>query len=58
MWNWQQKQPSEVFYEKDAHENFALFTGKYLCWNLFLIKLQAFSLATSLKIESNIGIFL
>ena len=22
-------------------KNFTLFTGKYLCWSLFLIKLQA-----------------
>ena len=23
-------------------KNFVIFTGKYMCWNLFLIKLQAF----------------
>ena len=26
--------------KKDVLENFALFTEKHLCWNLFLIKLQ------------------
>ena len=27
---------------KDISKNFAIFTGKHLCWSLFLIKLQAF----------------
>ena len=31
----------EVFYRKFALNNFEKFTGKYLCRNLFLIKLQA-----------------
>ena len=39
---YQQKQPPEVFCKKVALKNFAIFTGKHLCWNLFLIKLQAF----------------
>ena len=26
--------------KKAAFKNFANFTGKYLCWSLFLIKLQ------------------
>ena len=39
---WNQKQPSEVFYKKAVLKNFAIFTGKHLCWSLFLIKLQAF----------------
>ena len=34
------KQSPEVFYKKAVLKNFAIFTGKYLCWNLFLIKLQ------------------
>ena len=33
-----QKQPSEVFCQKMYFSN---FTGKYLCWSFFLIKLQA-----------------
>ena len=31
-----------LFCKKVALKNFAIFTGKQLCWNLFLIKLQAF----------------
>ena len=30
-----------VLEKKDVLKNFAHFTGKHLCWNLFLIKLQA-----------------
>ena len=29
-----------MFYKKDVLEDFAKFTGKHLCWNLFLIKLH------------------
>ena len=29
--------------KKGVLKNFANFTRKHLCWNLFLIKLQAFS---------------
>ena len=37
-----QKKPPEVFYKKKLFfKNFAKFTGKHLCQNLFLIKLQA-----------------
>ena len=35
-----QKQPPEVFCEERCSKNFASFTGKRLCWRLFLIKLQ------------------
>ena len=38
-------------------KNFANFTGKHLCWRLFLIKLQAFRPATLLKRDSNTGVF-
>ena len=31
-----------ALYQKDIFENLTNFTGKYLCWSLFLIKLQAF----------------
>ena len=34
------------------------FTGKDLCWSLFLIKLQAFKPAYLLKRDSNTGVFL
>ena len=30
-----------VFYKENVLKNFAKFAGKHLCWNLFLIKLQA-----------------
>ena len=35
-----QKQPPEVLYKKGVLENIAIFTGKYLCWSIFLIKLE------------------
>ena len=38
-----QKQPKKVFYKKKAVlKNFAIFAEKYLCWSLFLIKLQTY----------------
>ena len=30
----------EVFREKDVPKNFAILTGKHLCWNILLIKLR------------------
>ena len=33
--NLPQKQPSEVFHKKAVLKNFAIFTGKHLCWSLF-----------------------
>ena len=30
-----QKQPPEVFFEKDVIKHFANFTRKHLCWSLF-----------------------
>ena len=53
-----QKQPPEVFYKKDVLKKFANFTGKHLSWSLFLIKLQAFSPAASLKRDSKHRYFL
>ena len=38
---YRQKQPPEVFC-KAVLKNFAIFTGKNLCWILFLINLKAF----------------
>ena len=46
-----------VFYERSVFKNFAIFTGKHLCWSLFLIKFQAFRLATLLKRDSDTGVF-
>ena len=37
-----QKQPPEVFYENCVLKKFSIFTGKHLCWSLFLIKLQVY----------------
>ena len=35
-----QKQPPVVFFKQNFLKNFAIFTGKHLCWSLFLINLQ------------------
>ena len=53
-----QKQPPEVFCKKAILKNFTIFTGKPLCWILFLIKLQAFRPANLLKRDSNTRVFL
>ena len=37
-------------------KNFANFTGKHLCWSLFVITLQAFKPATLLKRDSNTAV--
>ena len=52
------KQPPEVFYKKTVLKSFTIFSGKQLCWSLFLIKLKVFRSATSLKRDSNTGGFL
>ena len=36
-----QKQLPGLFHEKAVLKTFAIFTGKQLCWSLFLINLQA-----------------
>ena len=33
--NQNQKQPLELFYKKAILKNFAIFTGKQLCWSMF-----------------------
>ena len=43
---------------KAVLKNFAIFTGKHLCWSLFFIKLQLWSPAILLKRDSNTGLFL
>ena len=43
---------------KAVLENIAIFPRKYLCWSLFLVKLQAFRVASLLKRGSNTGVFL
>ena len=42
-----QKQPPKGFYKKSVLKNFAIFTGKHMCWIFFLIKLQAFTAASN-----------
>ena len=46
----------QMFFKKGSLEYFAKFTGKQLCWRLFLIKLQTFGSATFLKRDSNSGV--
>ena len=46
------------FVEKGVLKNFANFSGKHLCWSLFLIKLQAQETANFLKRDSNTVKFL
>ena len=46
------------FLEKVVHKNFAIFTGKHLCWRLLLIELRASRPATFLRKDSNTGVFL
>ena len=35
--------------KKEVFKNFAIFTGKHLCWSLFVIKLPAYKPANLLK---------
>ena len=39
-------------------KNFAIFTGKHLCWSYFLIKLRVWKTGILLKRDSNAGVFL
>ena len=50
------KQPPEVI-KRAVFKNFAVFTGKHLCWSLFLIKLQTFRLIAPAKSWSVRGVF-
>ena len=49
---------SQMFSKKAALKKFAIFTGKRLCWSLFLIKLLDFRPATLFKRDSLTGAFL
>ena len=49
---------SQMFFKIGIPKNFADFTAKHLCWNLFLIMLQAFRSSVLLKSDSNKGVFL
>ena len=46
----------QLFFEISRIKKFAIFTGKHLCSDLFLIKLQAFRPVTILKRNSNTGV--
>ena len=48
----------QVFFKIAILKNFVIFTGKHLCWSLFLIKLQTFRLVTLSKRDSYTGVFL
>ena len=43
---------SQMFFKIDVLTNFANFTGKHLCWNHFLIKLQRYWKLTSTQMFS------
>ena len=47
-----------VFYKKDALENFAKFAGKHLCQGLFFNKVAGLRPGTLLKRDSGTGVFL
>ena len=51
---YQQKQPPEVLCKKVALKNLAIFTGKHLCWNLFLTRFQVFRLRARNFIKMNL----
>ena len=53
----QRSSSSQMFFKLVALKDFAIFTGKHLCWSLFLIKLQAWRPATLLKRDSDTGAF-
>ena len=48
----------EVLCEKHVPKNFAIFTGKHMCRNLFLIMLQVVKPVSLVKRESNTCAFL
>ena len=43
--------------KKAALKIFAIFTGKHLCWSLFLIKLQSFRHCNFIKKDFNTEVF-
>ena len=53
-----QKQPPGMFCEKGVLKNLINFTGKHLCWSLFVTELWAFNSAYLLKRDSNTVVFL
>ena len=53
-----QSSRSQIFFKIGVIKNFSNFTGKYLCWSIFLIKLQTWRPAALLRRGSNTGVFL
>ena len=59
----QQEQSLKIFYKQGFLKNCAKFTGKYLCWSLFLIKFNELLMkflmkpVTLLKRDSSKGVF-
>ena len=53
-----QKQPCADALQIGALRNFAIFTGKHLCWILVLTKLQGLRPATLFKRDFNADVFL
>ena len=49
---------SQMLFTISVLKNFAIFTEKHMCWNLFLIKLQSSRPATLLRKHSDKGVFL
>ena len=47
-----------MFFKMGVFKNFVIFRKKHLCWGLFLTKFQAWRPSTSLKRNSNTGLFL
>ena len=43
--------------KKAVIKNVANFTGKHLCWSLFLIKLEAWSKSTAMTLEERLWVF-
>ena len=48
-----EKQSPKLFYKKASLNNFAQFTGKRLCWSLFLNKVPGLRPATLSKNETS-----
>ena len=48
----------QMYFKIGVLKNFAIFTGKHLCWSIFLIKLLAWNSATLFKRDSNTVFFL
>ena len=47
-----------MFFKIGVHKYFANFTGKHICWSLFLIKAAALRSETLLKRDFNTGVFM